>query len=74
MPLARVNNVTFEKTLTERILNCGTLSIQSAAEQGSLLIASVPNVESIQREVYRLYEEDDTRRRGGGKGLPTDGA
>ena len=74
MPLARVNNVTFEKTLTERILNCGTLSIQSAAEQGSLLIASVPNVESIQREVYRLYEEDDTRRRSGGMGLPTDGA
>jgi len=78
MPLARVNNVTFEKTLTERILNCGTLSVQSAAEQGSLTIASVPNVETIQREVYRLYEEDDERRRGGGGRaggvLPSDGA
>ena len=74
MPLSRVNNVTFDKTLTERILNCGTLSVQSAAEQGSLIIASVPDVEKIQREVYRLYEEDDQRRRSGGQGVPGDGS
>jgi uncharacterized membrane protein YdbT with pleckstrin-like domain len=71
MPLSRVNNVTFDKTAIERILNCGTLTIQSAAEQGTLVIESVPNVESIQRDVYRLYEEDDARRRGqGGDGGP----
>jgi len=69
-----VNNVTFDKTLTERILNCGTLSVQSAAEQGSLIIASVPDVERIQREVYRLYEEDDQRRRSSGPGVPGDGS
>ncbi|MEI6364732.1 MAG: PH domain-containing protein [Actinomycetes bacterium] len=74
MPLSRVNNVTFDKTLTERILNCGTLSVQSAAEQGSLIIASVPDVEKMQREVYRLYEEDDQRRRSGGPGVPGDGS
>ena len=73
MPLARVNNVTFEKTVLERIVNCGTLSVESAAENGTLTIASVPNIERIQREVYRLYEEDDARRRGGGT-LPPEGA
>jgi uncharacterized membrane protein YdbT with pleckstrin-like domain len=66
MPLSRVNNVTFDKSAIERILNCGTLTVQSAAEQGTLVIASVPNIESIQRDVYRLYEEDDARRRSGG--------
>ncbi|CAB4865418.1 unannotated protein [freshwater metagenome] len=74
MPLSRVNNVTFDKTVTERILNCGTLSVQSAAEQGSLIIASVPDVENIQREVYRLYEADDLRRRSAGPGAPSDGS
>jgi uncharacterized membrane protein YdbT with pleckstrin-like domain len=55
MPLSRVNNVTFDMTFVDRILNCGQLTIQSAAEQGTL----------IQRDVYRLYEEDDARRRQG---------
>jgi uncharacterized membrane protein YdbT with pleckstrin-like domain len=72
MPLSRVNNVTFDKTPIERVLNCGTLTIQSAAEQGTLVIRSVPNVESIQRDIYRLFEEDDARRRGtlGQQGQP----
>lgn len=74
MPLSRVNNVTYDKTLVERILNCGTLSVQSAAEQGSLIIASVPDVEAMQREVYRLFEEDDARRRGVGGLSPESGA
>jgi uncharacterized membrane protein YdbT with pleckstrin-like domain len=74
MPLSRVNNVTYDKTLVERILNCGTLSVQSAAEQGSLVIASVPDVETMQREVYRLFEEDDARRRGSGGPTPDSGA
>jgi uncharacterized membrane protein YdbT with pleckstrin-like domain len=68
MPLSRVNNVTFDKSLIDRILNCGQLTIQSAAEQGTLVISAVPNVESIQRDVYRLYEEDDARRRQGPSG------
>jgi hypothetical protein len=65
MPLSRVNNVTFDKTFIDRILNCGQLTIQSAAEQGTLVISAVPNVETIQRDIYRLYEEDDARRRQG---------
>jgi uncharacterized membrane protein YdbT with pleckstrin-like domain len=73
MPLARVNNVTFEKSVIERILNCGTLTIQSAAEQGTLVIQSVPNIESIQRDIYRLYEEDDARRRSQGSSGAGDG-
>jgi uncharacterized membrane protein YdbT with pleckstrin-like domain len=63
MPLSRVNDVSFKKSATERFLNCGTLMIESAGTQGQLIISSVPGVEDIQREIYRLHDEDDERRR-----------
>lgn len=62
MPLSKVNNVIFDHTIIQRILNCGTLTIESAAENGSLVVAYVPNVEHVQREVYRLHDEDDAFR------------
>jgi uncharacterized membrane protein YdbT with pleckstrin-like domain len=63
MPLSRVNDVSFGHTVLERMLNCGTLVVESAGTQGQLVIASVPNVETIQREIFRLHDEDDARRR-----------
>jgi uncharacterized membrane protein YdbT with pleckstrin-like domain len=64
MPLARVNNVSFERTLVERVVGCGTLVVESAADNPGLRIAHVPDVEGVQRDIYRLHEEDDERRRG----------
>ena len=64
MPLSRVNDVTFEHTnLLERMLGCGTLVVESAGERGQLVLRDVPRVEEVQRDVYRLAEEDDERRR-----------
>ncbi len=63
MPLSRVNDVSFEHSVIERFLNCGTLLVESAGTQGQLIIRSVPNVEQIQRDIYRLHDEDDERRR-----------
>jgi uncharacterized membrane protein YdbT with pleckstrin-like domain len=64
MPLARINDVHFEHSnVLERMLGCGTLVVESAGERGQLVLADVPEVEIVQREVYRLYEEDDYRRR-----------
>lgn len=62
MPLSKVNNVSFEISVFGRLLNYGRLEIESAGDE-DLIIDDVPNVESIQREVYRLHEEDDERRR-----------
>jgi uncharacterized membrane protein YdbT with pleckstrin-like domain len=64
MPLSRVNDVSFEHGIIERFLNCGTLVVESAGTQGQLIIHSVPDVEKIQRDIYRLHDEDDERRRG----------
>lgn len=73
MPLAKVNNVSFGQSVLGRILNYGDLEIESAAESGMLVIRDVPNIETIQRQVYDLYEADDTRRRRAGGDLPSDG-
>lgn len=63
MPLSKVNDVSFDNTIWDRMFNCGTLMIQSAAEQGQLVIRNIPDVEMVQREVYRLHDEDDAFRR-----------
>jgi len=63
MPLQRINDVHFEYGVIDRLLGCGNLIVESAGETGQLRITAVPDVELIQREVFRLHEEDDSRRR-----------
>jgi len=64
MPLSRINDVTFEHSgLLERVLGCGTLVVESAGERGQLVLRDVPRVEEVQRDVYRLAEQDEDRRR-----------
>lgn len=64
MPISRVNDVTFQhSSILERVLGCGTLVIESAGERGQLVLVDVPNVEEVQRDVYRLAEADEERRR-----------
>jgi uncharacterized membrane protein YdbT with pleckstrin-like domain len=65
MPLARVNDVHFAHTFVERLLGCGTVVVESAGERGQLVLDDVPRVEHVQRELYRLVEEDEARRRRG---------
>lgn len=69
MPLSKVNDVSFDHSVWERILNCGTLMIESAAENGQLVIENIPDVENVQREVYRLHDEDDAFRRARSGGI-----
>ena len=66
MPISRINDVTFQHSgILERILSCGTLVIESAGERGQLVLVDVPHVEEVQRDVYRLAEADEERRRSG---------
>jgi len=63
IPLTRVNDVSFHHSLFERMLRCGTLTIESAGEHGQVVLPEVPRVELVQREVYRCVEAE-TRRLG----------
>ncbi len=62
MPLSKVNNVSFDISFWGRFMNYGVLTIDSASDE-ALVIADVPDVETIQREVQRMHEDDDLRRR-----------
>lgn len=62
VPLNRINDVSFSETLLERILRSGTLVVESAGERGQITLANVPSVEHVQRELYRMVDENQGRR------------
>jgi len=62
VPLSRINDVSFEHSLFERLLGCGTLVIESAGERGQVSLSDVPRVELVQGELYQLIEDDAERR------------
>ncbi len=57
IPLARVNDVSFQHSLIERMLRTGTLMVESGGEQGQLVLKKIPRVEYAQNQLYRLVEE-----------------
>lgn len=59
VPLTRVNDVSFQHTLLERILGCGTLVVESAGERGQVTLNDIPKVEKVQRTVYDLVGKAD---------------
>jgi membrane protein YdbS with pleckstrin-like domain len=67
IPLTRINDVSSERDVLDRILRCGTLVVWSAGEQGKIVLHDVPRVETVQRTIAELIfaaEDDDgeTRR------------
>jgi uncharacterized membrane protein YdbT with pleckstrin-like domain len=58
IPLGRVNDVSFSHSLLERMLGCGTLTIESAGERGQLVLDDLPRVERTQSTLYELVEAD----------------
>ncbi|HTR69647.1 MAG TPA: PH domain-containing protein [Mycobacteriales bacterium] len=63
IPLTRINDVSFQRTLVERFFGSGTLTIESAGERGQVAIKDVPQVEAVQRDIYRLVEAETQRLR-----------
>jgi membrane protein YdbS with pleckstrin-like domain len=62
MPLTRMNDVSFTHNLFQRMLGCGTLVVESGGERGQVKLTDVPQVEQVQRTLYRL---SDAARQGG---------
>jgi uncharacterized membrane protein YdbT with pleckstrin-like domain len=63
IPLSKINSVSFNQTFMGRILNYGTLNVESANVEGEVYIEDIPNIQEIQLLVSGLMEADDTRRR-----------
>lgn len=58
IPLLRVNDVSFRATVWQRVMHYGTLSIQSASEQGMLTLRHVPEPEWFKGEIYRAADDE----------------
>lgn len=58
IPLSRVNDHSMTQRFSERVLGCGTLTIESAGERGQSVLTDIPHVERVQTTLYELVEAD----------------
>jgi uncharacterized membrane protein YdbT with pleckstrin-like domain len=63
VPLTRINDMSFSRTVVERLFGSGTLVIESAGDRGQVVLRDVPQVEAVQRDIYRLVEAEAQRLR-----------
>ena len=54
LPLMRINDVSYERSLIDRMLGCGTLNIQTAADGGTIVLHDVPAVERVHVQMTEL--------------------
>lgn len=60
IPLTRINDVSTERGLLDRIFGCGTLVIESAGQRGRIVLHDVPHVESVHLRMSELLFGSDT--------------
>ena len=60
--LQRINDVGFTQSLWDRIVNAGTLTIESAGEHGQETLHNIPDSDQQQQTINRLIEQDGERR------------
>jgi uncharacterized membrane protein YdbT with pleckstrin-like domain len=60
--LSRITDVSYRQTLWERMINSGTLTIESAGEGGSTTLARIPDSDGVQQLLNHMIEEDADRR------------
>ena len=47
LPLIRVNDVSYDQSLADRMFGCGTLEVQTAGENGTIALVDVPDVQHV---------------------------
>jgi uncharacterized membrane protein YdbT with pleckstrin-like domain len=60
IPLNRISDISYEKSLLDRIFGCGTLVVSDASELGRVELHDIPHVEQAQLTVSdELYRRAD---------------
>ena len=59
--LSRITDVSYTQTLWERIINSGTITLQSAGENATVL-RQIPDSDGVQQLLNHMVEEDADRR------------
>ncbi len=61
IPLERLNNIHFNRSIFERIIGAGTLVIESAGETGKSVFRDVRHPDAVVQEINRCREENDRK-------------
>lgn len=61
IPLERLNDVSFHKTLLQRIIGAGDLVVESAGEQGQQVFDHFSHPEVVQNQIHREIEAAQAR-------------
>ena len=60
--LSRITDVSYRQTLWERLINSGTVTIESAGESGATVLKAIPDSDGVQQLLNHMIEEDADRR------------
>jgi uncharacterized membrane protein YdbT with pleckstrin-like domain len=73
LPLMRINDVSYSRSVLDRMLGCGTLLIQTASENGPVVLPDVPGVEQVHVAITELLFGDDDPHEAGDHHRRSDG-
>jgi uncharacterized membrane protein YdbT with pleckstrin-like domain len=66
--LSRITDVSYRQTIWDRVINSGTVTIETAGEGGATVLTAIPDSDGVQQLVNQLVEEDADRRAREGAG------
>ena len=66
--LSRITDVSYRQTLWDRLINSGTVSIETAGEGGPTVFSAIPDSDGVQQLLNQLIDEDADRRASEGAG------
>ncbi len=61
IPLERINDITFNQSLFERIIGAGDLLVESGGERGQQTFTDILKPQRVQNEIYRQVEANQNR-------------
>ncbi|WP_448626982.1 PH domain-containing protein [Geodermatophilus sp. URMC 64] len=60
--LSRITDVSYRQSLWDRVINSGTLTIESAGDSGATVLKAIPDSDGVQQLLNHMIEEDADRR------------
>jgi uncharacterized membrane protein YdbT with pleckstrin-like domain len=57
IPITKVNTVSSDQTFPERLLGCGTLTVESAGERGEIVLRDIPRIQDVRTDLFKLVED-----------------
>jgi uncharacterized membrane protein YdbT with pleckstrin-like domain len=58
IPLTRISDVSFTRSLLDRLVGAGRLMVESPGEHGQIVLSDIPQVERVQAILFELVEEE----------------